>query len=352
MAETVQAPIFHVNADAPELVDQIFKLAFEYRQKFKKDVVIDVIGYRKHGHNELDQPSFTQPMMYKIIDSIPPVYDQYKATMLSKGIWTEEQVKEMEAIHKNFFVSELKNSRDRKFEKRTLRLQYFEELKPHKSTTGLPIETIKELNEKVNHITKDKVLLDVHSNVQKVYDFRYSAFKDNIGFDFGAAEGLAWASLLKEGFGVRVTGQDVERGTFSHRHSKIIDQSLDRQKYVPLENLLSKEDLQKQKLLLANSHLSEYGVLGFEYGYSLINNNFFVGWEAQFGDFANGAQIMIDNYIVSGESKWGVQSGIAILLPHGMDGQGSEHSSGRLERFLSLSNDDEGIFSKPDKLAE
>lgn len=306
MAETVQAPIFHVNADAPERVDQIFKLAFEYRQKFKKDVVIDVIGYRKHGHNELDQPSFTQPMMYKIIDKIEPVYIQYKRKLISMGIWTEKQAQEMEEMHKNFLMQELKNGRERKFEKRSLRLQYFEELKPHKSTTGIPVETIQELNEQVNLLNHEKVLLNVHNNVQKVYDGRYQAFKENTGFDFGGAEALAWASLLKEGFGVRVTGQDVERGTFSHRHSKIVDQSLDRDKYVPLQNLLSKDDIARNKLLLANSHLSEYGVLGFEYGYSLINQNFFVGWEAQFGDFANGAQIMIDNYITSGESKWGV----------------------------------------------
>ncbi|EGR28489.1 hypothetical protein IMG5_174430 [Ichthyophthirius multifiliis] len=343
IAETVQAPIFHVNADEPESVDAIIRLAMDYRHKFKKDVVVDIIGYRKFGHNELDQPAYTQPQMQKIINQKKPVYLQFMEKMLNQGIITKEQEKERRDYYEKILKEAYANSRQEKISPNEWVMKPWEEIRLPKlwgsvKDTGVDINVLKEISQKINTLPSE---LNVHKQIAKVYAQRRDSIEkleDKI--DFSTAEQLAFGSLLYEGYGLRISGQDVERGTFSQRHAKVNDQKVDRQKYCPLSQLLSEQDRQINKLTIANSHLSEFGVLGFEYGYSIANPNNLVIWEAQFGDFANGAQIMIDNFIASGESKWKQQTGLVINLPHGMDGQGPEHSSARMERFLQLSDDD------------
>eukprot|EP00331_Platyophrya_macrostoma_P030762 CAMPEP_0176456844 /NCGR_PEP_ID=MMETSP0127-20121128/31545_1 /TAXON_ID=938130 /ORGANISM="Platyophrya macrostoma, Strain WH" /LENGTH=1003 /DNA_ID=CAMNT_0017846911 /DNA_START=45 /DNA_END=3056 /DNA_ORIENTATION=+ len=340
VAKAVDAPIIHVNGDEPELVDLALEFAVEYRQKFKKDVVIDVIGYRRYGHNELDQPSFTQPLMYKIIDKTPPVYNKYRDRLIKEGVLTEEQANEIEKKYNDRLEQSYTKSRTSKFDREKWIARSYENIaKPtsqHGSIhdTGVDTATLQDLGRKICTLPSD---LKPHPMIKKIYEQRLKSIEEGKSIDWATGEALAWATLLTDGYGVRLSGQDVERGTFSHRHAVVNDQEKDR-KYLPVASILPEED--KHKLTVCNSHLSEYGVLNFEYGYSIANPNYLVKWEAQFGDFANGAQIPIDNFIVSGESKWNVASGLVILLPHGYDGQGPEHSSCRIERLLAASDDD------------
>ncbi|KRX01709.1 hypothetical protein PPERSA_01579 [Pseudocohnilembus persalinus] len=343
VAETVQAPIFHVNAEYPEEVDRVMKLALAFRQKFKKDVFVDVIGYRKHGHNELDQPMFTQPLMYDIINKKKPIYEIYRDRIIENGIWTKAEEEKQMKLHTDFLKQAYEESRKPGFKTQQVEQKEWEKLKKSDNVTGLTQEVIQKINEKVNILPPEEKF-NVNKQIAKIYQERYESIKEGKVIDYGTAEALAYGSLLLEGYGVRVTGQDVERGTFSHRHSKLNDQKEDRPKYFPLSNLLTETQKEKNALQIANSHLSEYGVCGFEFGYGMANPNNFVMWEAQFGDFANGAQIIFDNYMTSCEAKWGLQSQLVINLPHGMDGQGSEHSSGRIERFVQQSSDDPRKF--------
>ncbi len=341
-----EAPIFHVNADEPELVDQVLELALAYKLKFKKDVVVDIIGYRRFGHNELDQPAFTQPLMYEIINKTKPVFEKYTDKLLAEGVLTKELLQEHLDRNNQRLEKAFEKSKSQSFQQESWILKPAEDIlennkhgPPRDTDVELPI--LKELGKKITTLPAD---VKVHPQLKKIYEARYTSIEEGKGIDWGTGEALAFASLITDGYGVRLSGEDVERGTFSHRHAVVWDQAKDT-KYIPLKQLLPPED--RYRVTFSNSHLSEFGVLGFEDGHSLANPNILSLWEAQFGDFANEPQVIIDNFLASGESKWGTQSGLVMLLPHGYDGQGLEHSSARLERFLELSDDN--IFNIPTK---
>ena len=335
IAKTVGAPIFHINSEDPESVIKASQLAAEYRQTFSNDAVIDLVGYRLYGHNEMDQPMFTQPIMYKKIQSMVRVYDRLTDKLLKDGFLNKVEVdKKATEIKKEFETAFLK-AKNLKFNwdewrpKVSNRLPLpFEGLK----NTGVKLDRLRALSDKINTVPKE---FAAHPLVRKVYELRKKTIQDGTGIDWATAEALAWATLLEDGNCVRISGQDVQRGTFSHRHSYLHSQEKD-ELYIPLRNIAPKQGFYSAH----NSSLSELAVLGFEIGYEYANPNSLVMWEGQFGDFANGAQLMIDGYIAAGETKWGVQSGIVLLLPHGYDGQGAEHSSARLERYLQLADDD------------
>ncbi|CAD8094539.1 unnamed protein product [Paramecium sonneborni] len=347
IAHAIQAPVIHVNADEPELVDKVFKIATEYRYKFKRDIFIDLVGYRRYGHNEQDQPKFTQPIMYEKIDKAPPVFIKYSEKLIAQGIVTKEQVDQLMKTHENNLELAYQKSRQMDYNLKDWQPVPWEMIKVpllwgRIKDTGVPLNILKTLGEKINKIPNE---FNAHPQIRKFYEERLSWIQKDQPIDFATAEALAFGTLLHEGFNIRLSGEDVQRATFSHRHAVIHDQKdPNGQDYVPLHNVIPKG--QENRLNIYNSHLSEYGVLGFDYGYSITNPNTLVLWEAQFGDFANGAQIVIDNYIASAESKWDVDSGLVMLLPNGMDGQGPEHSSGRIERFLQLSDDDPAVFQK------
>jgi 2-oxoglutarate dehydrogenase E1 component len=334
VAKGVQAPIIHVNGDDPEAVTFACKLAIDYRQTFGRDIVIDMWCYRRFGHNEGDEPSFTQPLMYARIKQHPPVSAIYAQRLTDQGVIDKNYVGEVET----HFVASLE--------------QEFEASKSYKANqadwfagrwTGLHAPADPETARRNVPTGIDRKLFDslgrtlctipdsikVHKTLARVLDAKREMFASSAGFDWATAEALAFGSLLSEGHNVRLSGQDSGRGTFSQRHSVWVDQT-DEHKYVPLSTV------PHGKFEVHDSPLSEYGVLGFEYGYASADPKSLVLWEAQFGDFANGAQIMIDQYIASSESKWLRANGLVLLLPHGYEGQGPEHSSARLERFLQL----------------
>ncbi|KRX04945.1 hypothetical protein PPERSA_06579 [Pseudocohnilembus persalinus] len=340
IAKVVEAPIFHVNADHPEKVDFIMKLAVEYRQQFNSDVVVDIVGYRKFGHNELDQPAFTQPVWQRQIQMHPNVKEIYSKQCIEEGLITEEQIREMAADYTEQFEESYQTSRSDTFDPEQWRMKAWEQVRQAQQfgvikNTNQTVQQLKKLGFALNQLPED---FHAHKQIEKIYQARAQSIETGKNIDMATAEALAFGSLLQEGFGIRLSGQDVERGTFSHRHSRLHDQK-EFKVHTPFHNIMTQEQIQQNLFNSVNSSLSEYGVLGFEYGYSITNPNTLVMWEAQFGDFSNGAQIMIDNFIATGETKWGIQSGLVIMLPHGMDGQGAEHSSGRLERYLSLSDD-------------
>jgi 2-oxoglutarate dehydrogenase E1 component len=335
IAKSISCPIFHVNGEDPEAVIKASKLSAEYRNKFSRDVVIDLIGYRLYGHNEMDQPMFTQPIMYKKVQAMRRIYDKVSDKFLAEKVYTKEEINKLASTVMKGFEEGFDKSKTMSFkwEEWRPKVSYryplpFEGLK----ITGVSVDKIRALNEKINVIPKD---YSAHPLVRKVYEARYKSVKEGAGIDWATGEALAWATLLTEGHHIRLSGQDVQRGTFSHRHSYLHNQEKD-EVYVPLKNVAPNQG----QFNAINSSLSELAVLGFEIGYQYANPNSLVMWEGQFGDFANGAQIMIDQYVASGEAKWGVQNGIVLLLPHGYDGQGSEHSSARLERYLQLCDDD------------
>ncbi|HEX8217363.1 MAG TPA: 2-oxoglutarate dehydrogenase E1 component [Allosphingosinicella sp.] len=338
VAKTVQAPILHVNGDDPEAVTFACKLAIEYRQTFKRDIVIDMWCYRRFGHNEGDEPSFTQPLMYSKIRTHPPISDIYAARLVQEGVvdpaWVEARVADFTATLENEFEaarSYLPNKADW-FEGRWSGLGRPDT--PETERRNAPTSVSDDIYRDVGRVlTTVPEGLTVHKTLQRIVDARRAMFESGEGFDWATAEALAFGTLVKEGFQVRLSGQDSGRGTFSQRHSVWVDQT-DGRKYIPLCEIAG------GRFEVRDSPLSEFGVLGFEYGYALSDPRTLVLWEAQFGDFANGAQVIIDQFIAPGESKWLRANGLVMLLPHGYEGQGPEHSSARPERYLQLCAED------------
>ena len=332
VAKLAQAPIFHVNGDDPEAVVHCAKIATEYRQKFNRDVVIDIVCYRRFGHNEGDEPSFTQPIMYKKIKSHPTTLSIYGKKLSYEGLISENNLIEEKKKFKNFLEQEFKSSKNYKSD-----LKWFEgawsRFKPglgkdKRGVSGVDKKKLTEIGKKISSIPSD---FNIHKTLKKIFDLRLKSIEQGKSIDWSTAESLAFGTLLTEGFSVRLSGQDSGRGTFSQRHAVLRNQD-NHQRYIPLNNISNNQ----KNFEIIDSLLSELAVLGFEFGYSLSEPETLVLWEAQFGDFANGAQIIIDQFISSGESKWGRASGLVMLLPHGYEGQGPEHSSARLERFLQL----------------
>ncbi|MFL5064057.1 MAG: 2-oxoglutarate dehydrogenase E1 component, partial [Xanthobacteraceae bacterium] len=339
VAKMVQAPIFHANGDDPEAVVFAAKVATEYRQKFHKPVVIDMFCYRRFGHNEGDEPSFTQPLMYKKIRSHPTTLEIYGKKLIGEGVVSEGEIEKMQADWRARLDAELEaaqgylpNSADW-LDGRWAGFKAARDAEePRRGDTGVAVEELKEIGRKITAVPKD---FHVHRTIQRFLDARAKTIETGEGIDWSTAEALAICSLLAEGFPVRLSGQDTERGTFSQRHSVLIDQQSE-QRYIPFNHLTERQG----RFEVINSMLSEEAVLGFEYGYSLAEPNALTMWEAQFGDFANGAQVVFDQFISSGERKWLRMSGLVCLLPHGYEGQGPEHSSARLERFLQMCAED------------
>ena len=338
IAKSVQAPILHVNGDDPEAVTFACKLAIEYRQRFKRDIVIDMWCYRRFGHNEGDEPSFTQPLMYAAIREHPPISTVYGERLIGEGVidqaWIDRQVAEFTGLLEGEFEasrSYLPNKADW-FEGRWSGLGRPDSPEGGRRNASTAIDRTKlaAIGQLLTTVPAD---LEVHKTLARILDAKRAMFSSGEGFDWSTAEALAFGALCQEGFGVRLSGQDSGRGTFSQRHSVWVDQNTGR-KYVPLSKTGG------GRFEVRDSPLSEFGVLGFEYGYSISDPRTLVLWEAQFGDFANGAQVIIDQFIASGEAKWLRASGLVLLLPHGYEGQGPEHSSARLERYLQLCAED------------
>lgn len=337
VAKMLDAPVFHVNGDDAEAVWYVARLATEFRYQFKKDVVIDLVCYRKYGHNEGDEPSFTQPLMYQKIKSHPSPREIYERKLVGESVLNPEIAGQ--TVDRQMAVLTEAQRRTREENPKPLvlafsdlwkeRSQFSEEACFAPVNTMINADLIRELGVKLTNLPSD---FQAHPKLKKFFEDRRNSMTKGIGIDWSGGEVLAFASLLLEGHRVRLTGQDVERGTFTHRHSVHFDVNLGGH-FIPLCQL---SDNQGQYEIY-NSTLSETAVLGFEYGWSLVDPNSLVIWEAQFGDFVNGAQVIVDQFIASGESKWKRASGLVMLLPHGYEGQGPEHSSSRLERFLTLS---------------
>ncbi|HRA73760.1 MAG TPA: 2-oxoglutarate dehydrogenase E1 component, partial [Flavobacterium sp.] len=336
VAKVTLSPVLHVNADDAEAVVHAMSFALDFRMHFGRDVFIDLLGYRKYGHNEGDEPRFTQPILYKIIAKHKNPRDIYAEKLLAEGVIDDTYVKELETEYKDDLEVSLEESRKKELTIITPFLQNewkgFERAGISQMLTKVDTSYSKKgltaVANAICNLPTDKKFIN---KVQKLINDRKTMFFETNKLDWAMAEHLAYGSLLREGFDVRISGQDVERGTFSHRHAVVKVE--DSEEEVVLINSLEGK---KGKFNAFNSPLSEYGVLGFDYGYALTNPNALTIWEAQFGDFSNGAQIMIDQYISCGEDKWNNQNGIVLLLPHGYEGQGAEHSSGRMERFLQL----------------
>ena len=333
VARGVQCPVFHVNGDDPVAVTHVARLATEFRQKFKIDVVIDLWCYRRHGHNEGDEPGFTQPLMYKKIAQHPTVRQTYARRLEEDKVL---KAGEPQALY-DAFIQQLEAAHEASRSYKSNKADWLEGAwsglraapkEYQRGDTAAATDMLRELGLKMTDLPPS---LNVHPRLRRVIQQRRKAIEDGVGIDWATAEHLAFASLLVEGFPVRLSGEDVGRGTFSQRHAVIYDQMTE-EKYIPLLHLKPKQ----ASIEVIDSILSEEGVLGFEYGYSLADPNCLTIWEAQFGDFANGAQVYYDQFISSGESKWLRLSGLVNLLPHGYEGQGPEHSSARLERFLQL----------------
>ncbi|XP_067943733.1 2-oxoadipate dehydrogenase complex component E1-like [Watersipora subatra] len=329
-------PIIRVNGEDPEAVMKAAMVAVSYRNTWAKDVMIDMMCYRRYGHNELDNPSFTQPTMYKVIDAISPLPDRYATDIIAEGVCSKEEVDKAEATWKDYLNKQHDLLETHQPTARHLEKQWSGLVQPSadRSTwdTGVSVDLLRYIAAKSVSIPDDFL---VHPTLQKTHiQRRLDRTQENLPFDWATAESLAFGSVLSQGYDVRISGQDVGRGTFSHRHVMLVDQETDAM-YVPLNHMY---ESQSNFLEVCNSILSEEAVLGFEYGFSIESPKCLTIWEAQFGDFFNGAQIMIDTYIASGEAKWLKQSGLVMLLPTGMDGAGPEHSSCRLERFLQLTD--------------
>jgi 2-oxoglutarate dehydrogenase E1 component len=342
IALMVEAPIFHVNGDDPEAVVHAAKVATEFRQKFHKDVVIDIFCYRRFGHNEGDEPMFTNPAMYTRIKRQKTTLQLYTERLVRDGLIPEGEIEDMKAAFQARLNEEFETAKDYKPNKADWldgRWSHLdregEDYTP--GDTAIAPETLAEVGAALTRVP-DR--FDLHKTVGRQLEAKREMFATGKGFDWATAEALAFGSLLTEGFPVRLSGQDCTRGTFSQRHSAFIDQTTE-ERFYPLNHI--REGQSRYEVI--DSMLSEYAVLGFEYGFSLSEPNALVMWEAQFGDFANGAQIMFDQFINSGERKWLRMSGLVMLLPHGFEGQGPEHSSARLERFLQLSAEDNWIVA-------
>ncbi|MFD1911778.1 2-oxoglutarate dehydrogenase E1 component [Halodurantibacterium flavum] len=340
IALMVEAPIFHVNGDDPEAVVHAAKVATEFRQRFGKDVVIDIFCYRRFGHNEGDEPMFTQPDMYTRIKRHKTTLQLYTERLVADGLIPEGEIEDMKAAFQAHLNEEFEAGKDYKPNKADWldgRWAHLTREGEDRGQTAISAETMAEVGAALTRVPEG---FDIHRTVSRQLESKAEMFKTGKGFDWATAEALAFGSLVTEGYPVRLSGQDSTRGTFSQRHSAFIDQKSE-ERYYPLNNIRAGQS----RYEVIDSMLSEYAVLGFEYGYSLSEPNALVMWEAQFGDFANGAQIMFDQFISSGESKWLRMSGLVMLLPHGFEGQGPEHSSARLERFLQMSAQDNWIVA-------
>jgi len=337
IAKMVQAPIFHVNGDDPEAVVHVCRLAAEYRNLFKEDVVVDMFCYRRSGHNEADEPMFTQPLMYKMIKKHQTTLNLYKDQLVKEEILTEDEAKNKISDFKEFLDNEFELSKSYKPNKADWLDGTWAGIKTasidaRRGKTSSTEDDIKILAKEIHTLPEE---FTPHKRIKKIYNDRHQSIIDGINIDWATAEALAFATLLKDGYGVRLSGQDVGRGTFSHRHAVLYDQ-VNEERFVPLRHFRKDQALFE----IVDSFLSEFGVLGFEYGYSQADPKTLVIWEAQFGDFSNGAQTIIDQFITTGERKWLRMSGLTLLLPHGHEGQGPEHTSSRLERFLQMCAED------------
>ncbi|XP_028167080.1 2-oxoglutarate dehydrogenase, mitochondrial isoform X3 [Ostrinia furnacalis] len=341
VARVVNAPIFHVNGDNPEAVMHVCNVAAEWRSTFHKDVVIDIVSYRRNGHNEVDEPMFTQPLMYQKIRNTKPVLEKYADQLITEGVVTAEEVKDVKDKYEKICEDAYNQAKQETHIKYKDWLDspwsgFFEGKDPLKmSTTGVVEETLVHIGKRFSQPPPNAAEFEIHKGLLRILKARMEMV-ENRTVDWALAEAMAFGSLLKEGIHVRLSGEDVERGTFSHRHHVLHHQKVDKATYCALAHLYPDQ----APYTVCNSSLSEYGVLGFEVGYSVTNPNALVLWEAQFGDFNNVAQCIIDQFISSGQAKWVRQSGIVLLQPHGMEGMGPEHSSARLERFLQMSSDD------------
>ncbi|HET8788505.1 MAG TPA: multifunctional oxoglutarate decarboxylase/oxoglutarate dehydrogenase thiamine pyrophosphate-binding subunit/dihydrolipoyllysine-residue succinyltransferase subunit, partial [Actinomycetes bacterium] len=345
VAKMIQAPIFHVNGDDPEACVRVARLAFEFRQAFKKDVVIDMWCYRRYGHNEADEPSFTQPLMYERIKSRRPVRKLYTEALVNRGdLSIEDAERSLEE-----FRQRLQQAFDDTHDEADHQVAKVELERPAPMAADPAVDTT------VDRATLDQLLVklttvpddfNVHPKLTRWLEQRAGALERN-AVDWALGEALAFGSLLEEGRTIRLSGQDTRRGTFSQRHSVLVDQRTGDQ-YSPLANLGEGQG----KFFVYDSLLSEFAAMGFEYGYSVANPDALVLWEAQFGDFVNGAQVIVDQFISAAEDKWGQRSSLVLLLPHGFEGQGPEHSSARLERFLDLAAEDNMQVAYPSTPAQ
>jgi 2-oxoglutarate dehydrogenase E1 component len=339
VAKMIEAPILHANGDDPEAVVFAAKVATEFRQKFQKPVVIDMFCYRRHGHNEGDEPMFTQPLMYKTIRAHASTLEIYTKKLVASGIVTEGEVEKMRVDWRARLDAELEAGQSYRANKADWLDGRWAGIKvaevsddPRRGNTGVEIETLKKIGEKITTVPQT---FHVHRTIERFLAQRRKTIETGEGIDWATAEALAFCSLLLEGHPVRLSGQDSERGTFSQRHAVLIDQE-NENRHTPFNYVAPGQ----ARFEVINSMLSEEAVLGFEYGYSLAEPNALVLWEAQFGDFANGAQVVVDQFLSSGERKWLRMSGLVLLLPHGYEGQGPEHSSARLERYLQMCAED------------
>ena len=336
VAKTTLSPVLHINSDDIEAVVHAVNFALDYRMKFKTDVFIDLLGYRKYGHNEGDEPRFTQPRLYKTISSHPNPMTIYSQKLVNEGIISEKNIEEIENNYKESLDKKLESSKKDENRVITPFMEYEwkgyarvkEDFMMKDFKTSFHVSDLNHIATQITSLPPDKKFL--RKTVKLISD-RSKMFFDANKLDWAMGELLAYGSLLKEGYNVRISGQDVERGTFSHRHAVL--KSEDSEEEIVLLNTISKDQGQFN---IYNSSLSEYGVMGFDYGYALTSPKTLCIWEAQFGDFSNGAQIMIDQYLAASEDKWKLQNGLVMFLPHGYEGQGAEHSSGRMERFLQL----------------
>ncbi|MEO6694069.1 MAG: multifunctional oxoglutarate decarboxylase/oxoglutarate dehydrogenase thiamine pyrophosphate-binding subunit/dihydrolipoyllysine-residue succinyltransferase subunit [Ignavibacteria bacterium] len=344
VAKMIQAPIFHVNGDDPEATLLVTKLAYEYRMKFNKDVVVDVFGYRRLGHNEADEPAFTQPLMYKTIRSHPSVKEIYKKKLLEEKVITPEEVEVMEK--KIYHKMNEGHEKVNKFKTDIPLAVTKEEIRAAEASaeTSVPEEKI---NEVVVSLTTLPDTFNLHPKLRKFIESRRELLEKDVEIDWAFGEALAFGSLLQEGIPVRLSGQDSSRGTFSQRHLVLTDAET-AEEIIPLNNVAP----EKAMIEVHDSLLSEAAVLGFEYGFSTADPITLVLWEAQFGDFVNAGQVIIDNFISTSDTKWGLPNNLAMLLPHGQEGQGPEHSSARLERFLTLCAEDNMIVCNPTTSAQ
>ena len=338
VAKMLAAPIFHVNGDDPEAVVHVARIATEFRQEFKKDVVIDMVCYRRYGHNEGDEPAFTQPIMYEKIKAHETVRSQYAKVLVGEGVMNPKEADEMVEEFKNFLEDAFEATKSYKPNKADwlegewsgMRIAPDED--PRRGKTAVTEDELKRVGKVLTEVPDD---FEANSKIVRQLKAKASMFEKGESFDWATAEAAAFGTLVDEGYSVRVSGQDVGRGTFSQRHAILYDQKTE-EKYIPLQHVSENQ----ARFEVHDSPLSEFAVLGFEYGYSLADPKTLVCWEAQFGDFVNGAQVIIDQFIASGETKWLRMSGLTMLLPHGYEGQGPEHSSARPERFLQLCAED------------
>jgi len=335
IAKSVQSPIFHVNGDDPEAVVYCARLAAEFRQDFACDVVLDIVCYRRHGHNETDEPAFTQPIMYRAIEAQKTTRTLYAERLVQDGVLSPDDAKAMWDDFQAAMDQAAKAAQSYRPNKADWLEGHWsgfkqadEEEERAEGATAVPREALRRIGAALAAVPAN---FDVNPKIARQLEAKRAMIEKGQGIDWATGEALAFGGLLLDGHRVRLSGEDSQRGTFSQRHAVLIDQT-NAHEYVPLNNIAPEQ----AKIEIYNSLLSEAGVLGFEYGYTLADPNTLVLWEAQFGDFANGAQVIIDQFLASGETKWLRMSGLTLLLPHGYEGQGPEHSSGRLERYLQL----------------